>query len=119
MVRIPVVLFSVLVLTAITMASVQNKGAAEIDLYGGKSGNVPFPHLRHQNVLEDCNICHTLFPQEAGAIQKLKNAGELKKKQVMNKQCTKCHRQLRKKGEKTGPITCKTCHVKVEKERDK
>ncbi len=91
-----------------------NKGAENIELYGGKSGPVPFPHLAHQDALADCKICHELFPQEIGGIEKLKASGQLKKKQIMNKHCTKCHRQLKKEGKITGPITCKACHIKAE-----
>jgi hypothetical protein len=89
-----------------------NKGAPQMSLDGGKSGPVPFPHLAHQKVLADCSVCHELFPQKAGAIDALKASGELKKKQVMNKHCTKCHKQMKKEGQKTGPTTCKACHVK-------
>ena len=92
----------------------ENRGAENIELYGGKSGPVPFPHLAHQEALKDCKICHELFPQEIGSIEKLKADGQLKKKQIMNKHCTKCHRQLKKEGQKTGPITCKACHIKPE-----
>lgn len=89
----------------------EDKGAPRMTLDGGKSGPVTFPHLAHQKALEDCSICHTMFPQEAGAIDALKAEGELKPKQVMNKQCTKCHKQFKLEGRKTGPTTCKTCHV--------
>ena len=41
-------------------------------LQGGKLGSVPFSHHLHQNAIRDCNICHTLFPQIAGSIEKLK-----------------------------------------------
>ena len=89
-----------------------NKGADHIELFGGKSGPVPFPHRAHQEVLTDCTVCHELFPQETGAIEKLKASGDLKKKQIMNKHCTKCHRKMKKEGRKTGPTTCKSCHIK-------
>jgi hypothetical protein len=89
-----------------------NKGADQIELYGGKSGPVPFPHLAHQDVVPDCKVCHELFPQEIGAIEKLKASGALQKKQIMNKHCTKCHKKMKKEGQKTGPTTCKTCHIK-------
>jgi hypothetical protein len=75
---------------------------------------VPFPHAAHQAALGDCSVCHELFPQEAGSIDALKASGDLKKKQVMNKHCTKCHKKMKKEGEKTGPTTCKSCHVKTE-----
>jgi hypothetical protein len=92
--------------------SQQNKGAEQIELQGGKRGNVPFPHHQHQEKLVDCQICHATFEQEAGSIQELKDQGKLKKKHVMNKLCTKCHKQMKKTGEKSGPTTCKKCHIK-------
>jgi hypothetical protein len=88
------------------------KGRSRSTLYGGKSGDVPFPHWAHQAVLADCKICHELFPQEAGAIEKLKASGELQRKQIMNKHCTKCHKKMKQEGQKTGPTTCKSCHIK-------
>ena len=102
----------VIVLLAVAFLAVAdvNKGAEDMVLYGGKSGDVPFPHLKHQENLEDCQTCHDLFPQEAGVIEKLKADGELKKKAVMNTQCTKCHRVLKKEGKPTGPTSCKNCH---------
>ena len=109
---IAVVIFICMIWVGLS-AAVENKGAKDIELDGGKQGQVPFPHHRHQTVLEDCNICHSVFPQEKGAIKRLKAEGQLKKKSdVMNKQCTKCHKAKKKAGEKTGPVTCKACHVK-------
>ena len=90
----------------------QNKGAQNIELQGGKRGKVPFPHHQHQEKLVDCQICHATFEQKAGSIQELKDQGKLKKKHVMNKLCTKCHKQMKKTGEKSGPTTCKKCHIK-------
>jgi hypothetical protein len=101
----------ILFATGLTPA-VENKGADQMELYGGRSGKVPFPHHQHQTVLEDCAICHEVFPQEKGAIEKLKAEGKLKRKQVMNKLCTACHKQKKRAGEKTGPVSCKDCHVK-------
>jgi hypothetical protein len=89
-----------------------NKGAAEMVLEGGTSGSVAFPHQRHQDKLTDCNVCHAAFPQKAGSIEALKAQGKLAKKQIMNEQCTKCHKEKRQAGEKAGPTTCTTCHVK-------
>lgn len=97
---------------ALSDAPVENKGAAEIKLAGGKRGPVPFPHHRHQDKLGDCDICHSVFPQEAGIIERLKAQGKLKKKHVMNKLCNKCHKQKKRKGIKAGPTTCKNCHIK-------
>jgi hypothetical protein len=100
-----------LIVTGLTPA-VENKGADQLELYGGKRGKIPFPHHQHQTVLEDCSICHDIFPQEKGVIEKLKTEGKLKPKQVMNKLCTACHKEKKRAGEKTGPVTCKDCHVK-------
>lgn len=105
-------LFFAAVSIALSSAPVENKGAAEIKLPGGKQGLVPFPHHQHQDKLGDCEICHSVFPQKAGVIKELKAQGKLKKKYVMNKLCTKCHKQKKKEGLKAGPVTCKQCHIK-------
>lgn len=110
-----VMLFFAAVSVALSGAPVENKGAAEIKLPGGTRGPVPFPHHQHQNKLVDCQICHSLYPQKAGIIEELKSQGKLKKKQVMNKQCTKCHKQKKKEGIKAGPVTCKQCHINEQK----
>ena len=103
----------VLALTGIlSAAAVVNKGAEQITLDGGSRGVVPFPHHRHQTQLNDCNACHALFPQEQGGILRLKQEGKLVKKQVMNKHCIKCHKSTKKAGNKSGPTTCSTCHVR-------
>jgi len=100
---------------ALSVAPVENKGAAEIKLPGGKRGPVPFPHHQHQDKLGDCDICHSVFPQKAGVIEALKAEGKLKKKHVMNTLCTKCHKQRKKEGIKAGPTTCAKCHIKEKK----
>ena len=90
----------------------QNKGAEHIVMPGGTRGKVPFPHHLHQEKLVDCQICHATFEQKAGIIEELKAQGQLKKKHVMNKLCTKCHKEKKKAGEKSGPTTCSKCHIK-------
>ncbi len=100
-----------LLITAAAVASTEN-GAENMELDGGKRGKVPFPHRSHQEVLKDCNQCHDLFPQESGAIERLKKAGDLKKKQVMNKSCVKCHKVMKKSRGKAGPVTCAQCHIR-------
>jgi hypothetical protein len=90
----------------------QNKGAENIELYGGKRGKVHFPHHSHQEKLGNCDVCHTVFEQKTGIIEELKAQGKLKKKYVMNKLCTKCHKEKKKAGEKSGPTTCSKCHIK-------
>ena len=89
----------------------QNKGAKQIILFGGATGNVPFKHQLHQDSLGDCKLCHNLFPQTPGIVQKLKKEGKLASKKVMNN-CTMCHREKTNAGSKSGPVTCKGCHVK-------
>ena len=91
----------------------QNKGAKSIEIDGGTRGKVPFPHHRHQENLGDCTICHSIFPQKPGSIEELKAQGKLKKKYVMNKLCTKCHKDIKRAGRKTGPTTCSKCHIKA------
>jgi hypothetical protein len=95
------------------IAGEQNRGAATMALFGGKTGKVPFPHHDHQKALnDDCQACHAAFPQKAGAIEELKASGDLAKKFVMNKQCVKCHKAMKKAGKKSGPTSCKKCHQK-------
>ena len=110
------VLISMVALLAGSMAvvslAVENPGAEKIELDGGQRGKVPFPHRQHQKNLGDCQICHSVFPQESGAIEKLKKQGTLKKKYVMNKLCTKCHREKKKAGQPSGPTSCAKCHIK-------
>ena len=96
-------------------SSQQNKGAEEIELQAGTRGNVHFPHRLHQKNLVDCQICHSVFAQKIGSIEELKAQGKLKKKYVMNKLCTKCHKQKKKEGVKAGPTTCVNCHIKEKK----
>lgn len=88
------------------------KGAKEMVIPSGNQGDVKFPHHRHQEALKDCMRCHDLFPQQAGSIQDLKQKGTLVQKQVMNKLCVKCHKAGKDAGEKTGPVTCSSCHAK-------
>ena len=104
-------MLSLIVLAALAAWGQQNSGAPELELAAGARGNVAFPHLQHQNALGDCNLCHAVFPQQAGSIRSMKAAGTLQPKQVMNEQCLKCHRAKKKEGVKTGPLTCSKCHV--------
>ena len=91
----------------------ENKGAEIILINGGKMRDVHFPHHRHQNVLGDCNVCHELFPAQAGSIAELKEQGKLRKKQVMEEHCIACHKKRKAAGEQTGPTSCARCHRKT------
>lgn len=76
----------------------------------GKYGAVSVPHWEHQDNLGDCNACHGLFPQEGGAVSRLKTEKVLKKKKVMNN-CRACHRAMAKDGKASGPVKCFDCHA--------
>lgn len=104
-------ILAVFFITALGIA-VENKGESTKELNGGDRGNVPFPHRLHQNKLGGCNDCHSVFPKEPGAIDSMKKKGTLKSKDVMNKQCIKCHRAQKQAGKKSGPLTCSKCHQK-------
>ncbi|MCF8068869.1 MAG: cytochrome c family protein [Desulfobacterales bacterium] len=107
-----VVICSVMLIAAFALAeNVQNNGESMMTINGGSRGEVPFPHEKHQQVLGDCNHCHNIFPQEAGAIEKLNADGTLSSKQVMN-QCKGCHKTLKDAGKTTGPTKCGDCHIR-------
>ncbi|RLC06698.1 MAG: cytochrome C [Deltaproteobacteria bacterium] len=94
------------------MVFAQGKGAKQINLHGGKQGDITFPHHMHHTVVNDCMVCHKDFPQEPGALQASKDSGALKKKQMMNKTCLKCHRDRKKAGKPYGPVRCSGCHIR-------
>ena len=83
-----------------------------VTIDGGTRRSIPFPHQKHVDILDDCNVCHDLYPTTAGIIATMKKQGKLKKKSVMNGQCTKCHRARKKAGEPSGPTKCSTCHAR-------
>ena len=113
MIRIYVMAVAVLaIVTAVGVQAQVEKGAAQMTLQGGSRGPVPFPHGDHQNRLQDCLVCHSVFPQEKGSIERLKTNGELTKKKVMNTLCIKCHKAEKQAGKTAGPVTCGQCHVR-------
>ncbi|MBI9077545.1 MAG: cytochrome C [Desulfatibacillum sp.] len=98
-------------MTTAGVAVSQNTGAGEMTLFGGKTGDVPFPHRAHQSTLGNCDACHGMFPKEKGVVDAMKTDGKLKSKAVMG-QCIGCHKDMSKAGEKTGPTSCRACHKK-------
>lgn len=105
--------FGAVFLIGLSVAAQQNTGPEEMVLEGGRTGDVSFPHRLHQTALaQKCEVCHDLFPQKIGSIQELIDQGELKSKEIMNKHCVKCHREMKREGKQTGPISCTQCHDK-------
>lgn len=102
---------SILSLAFVGSAFAGGMGAATMTLDGGHMGNVNFPHHLHQMKVGNCQVCHKLFPKEAGAIKKGIAAGTLKKMQVMNA-CKACHQNLKNEGKAAGPTSCMGCHKK-------
>ena len=92
--------------------AVENKGAEKIQIDAGSRGAVPFMHRAHQDRLGDCNICHSMFPQAPQSLAKLKESGQMKPKDVMNKLCIKCHKAEKNAGNNAGPTTCSKCHIR-------
>ncbi len=89
------------------------KGADRIQLNsGGAMAEVTFPHHRHQEVVNDCNACHSVFPMAPGIIGGKIAQQQFRKQQVMNETCLGCHRAMKKAGETTGPVACNQCHVR-------
>ncbi|MBC2716079.1 MAG: cytochrome c3 family protein [Desulfobacteraceae bacterium] len=84
-----------------------------IILEKGRMPQVTFPHQMHQTVLENnCNACHDLFPKQHGIIKEMITQEKLKKQQVMNSNCLKCHKERKAAGQKAGPVKCTQCHVR-------
>ncbi len=93
-----------------TASDDSSRGSEDITISGGARGNVFFPHRVHENSLQDCNVCHSVFPEVPGAIDEAKEKGTLKAKEVMNKTCIQCHRDQKMQGVQSGPTTCSKCH---------
>ncbi|MFO7748974.1 MAG: cytochrome c3 family protein [Desulfobacteraceae bacterium] len=113
-VKTVVIIFLVCLFTAAAsfVVAAEKKGAEKMELNGGSRGMISFPHSLHQNALEECTVCHSIFPMEKGSIDRLKAEGTLKKKQVMYRSCIQCHRDKKKAGESYGPTSCSQCHAR-------
>ncbi|MDD9302138.1 MAG: cytochrome c3 family protein [Desulfobacter sp.] len=109
MTRQTLIIIGICTLVATTLGF-SGQGREIMTLDGGKTGSVEFKHHLHQSVVGDCQVCHSSFPQKEGALAAAKEASKLKKKQVMNKTCIKCHRAEKKAGNASGPVSCKACH---------
>ncbi len=88
-------------------------GAAVIHLEKGRMPQVTFPHHMHQKALNNnCKACHDMFPKQSGIIKEMILQEKLRKKQVMNSKCLKCHKDRKKAGLTAGPTTCTACHIR-------
>ncbi len=109
----PLLIIAVIIFFVATVViAAENRGAEQLTVDGGTKGAVNFPHKAHQDGLKDCNLCHSIFPQELGVIKNLKNKKELEKKEVMNELCIKCHKDYKLSGKAYGPTNCNGCHSK-------
>ena len=96
-------------------AVAQNTGSSVVIFEKGKMPQVAFPHHLHQQKLNnECNLCHDLFPMQAGVIKEMILQEKLKKQQVMNSKCLKCHKDRLQAGLAAGPVKCTECHVRPE-----
>jgi hypothetical protein len=110
--RLALILLAATTLAVFPAVAVENKGAEQINIDGASRGNIPFLHHAHQSRLQDCQICHAVFPQEPDALRKLKNSGALQPKQVMTTLCIACHKAEKTAGNSAGPTTCSKCHIR-------
>lgn len=91
----------------------QDKGSETIVFEKGRMPQVTFSHHLHQERLNnDCSSCHDLFPMQSGIIKEMISQDKLKKQQVMNSKCVKCHKEKMAAGEAAGPTKCTECHVR-------
>lgn len=107
-----ILIAAIMLFSTALVVSAENRGGEVLKIDGASKGEVTFPHKEHQDNLKDCKICHATFPQEAGVIKKMKDNKELKRKQVMNEVCLKCHKEYKSEGKEHGPINCNGCHGK-------
>ncbi len=67
-------------------------------VFKAKIGDVTFPHKMHQEMLQDCALCHG--KKEPGKMEGFD-------KDAAHKLCKGCH-----EAKKAGPVKCYDCHKK-------
>ena len=82
-----------------------------------KKPPVNYNHTKHSAVAPDCKSCHHTWkdgtPKKCSECHKAKKDGKaLGSKKALHKACKDCHKDMKKAGKKTGPTSCKGCHVK-------
>ncbi len=96
------------------------KHAAHADKY--LKGNSEFSGFNKYADTFTCAACHSGVENEEEIFRKNTcemlgqelNSGSkaLKPKDVFHKMCLKCHKNMKKAGKSTGPVSCKGCHTK-------
>ncbi len=72
----------------------------------------------HTNHSKECVSCHHMMKEGEVEVKKCTECHLDKKdktpsaKTAMHKNCKDCHKEMKKKGEKTGPTKCSACHKK-------
>jgi len=69
--------------------------AADTIVLHSESGNVVFPHKKHQESIKDCTVCHKT------SLGTIRESGQYRP----HKLCIGCHEK-----EKSGPVNCLGCH---------
>ncbi len=111
--KIVFIVLTLLVVSLSVLVNAQDKGAEVVVFEKGRMQPVTFAHHMHQQKLSnDCSSCHDLFPMESGIIKEMITQEKLKKQQVMNSKCVKCHKDRKKQGLAAGPTKCTACHVR-------
>lgn len=104
---------AVFVIGLAVYVNAQDKGSETVIFEKGRMPSVSFPHHMHQQELNnDCSSCHDLFPMKSGIIKEMITQEKLRKQQVMNSKCVKCHKDRKKQGLEAGPSKCTECHVR-------
>ncbi len=104
---------SIFIIGLAVFVTAQDKGSETVIFEKGRMQAVAFPHHMHQQELNnDCSACHDLFPMKEGIIKEMITQEKLKKQQVMNSKCLKCHKDRKKAGLEAGPTKCTECHVR-------
>lgn len=72
-----------------------------------KLGNITFPHLRHEQMISNCETCHHMGVAAGGCSHCHNKEPEAPKaKDAYHRLCKGCH------AEKSGPSGCGDCHKK-------
>ncbi|NIS62525.1 MAG: hypothetical protein GTO13_18025 [Proteobacteria bacterium] len=93
------------------LITIDNPGLHTTDTYQG----VQFTHKKHVDSVKDCKKCHHTYkegetPQKCGSCHT--KDSKVTAKTAYHNTCRKCHSDLKKAGQATGPTLCTKCHAK-------